>query len=115
MMRQTDATGVSGRMAADLIHNARVTLHHVLARLQDQFGGNPRRGSFPTWQGEALSQEKVVDGGRGSALHGVDQAAVDLIYDEEPLHRRRPTDDPLVTLNKIDNTDLHQLLDPAFV
>jgi hypothetical protein len=35
-------------LAADLVHNTRVALDHVLARLKDHFGGDPW-GSFPTW------------------------------------------------------------------
>jgi hypothetical protein len=104
-----------GLLAADLLHNTRVALDHILARLKDQFGGNPRPGGFPTWQTEELWQEQVVNAGRRSALHSLDHVAVDLIYDEQPLHRTPPGDDPLVTLNKLDNADKHHLLYPAFV
>jgi hypothetical protein len=69
-----------GLLAADVIHNIRVALDYVLARLKDRFGGNPRRGGFPTWETEELSQEKVVNAGRGSALHPHDPAAVDLPF-----------------------------------
>jgi hypothetical protein len=102
-------------LAADLVHNARVALDHILARLKDHFGGDPGVGSFPTWQTEDLWQEKVVSSGKRSAMHGLDQAAVDLIYAEQPLHRPRPEEDPLVILNKLDNADKHRLLHQAFV
>ena len=77
-------------LAADLVHNTRVALDHVLARLKDHFGGDAGRGSFPTWQSEDLWQENVVKKGKGSAFHGLDQRAVDLIYAEQPLHRTPP-------------------------
>jgi hypothetical protein len=102
-------------LAADLVHNTRVALDHVLARLKDHFGGDAGRGSFPTWQSEDLWQEKVVKKGKGSALYGLDQPAVDLIFAEQPLHRTPPAEDPLVILNKLDNADKHRLLHQAFV
>lgn len=76
-------------LAADVVHNTRVALDHVLARLKDHFGGDPGRGSFPTWQSEALWEEKVVKAGNRSALHGLGQPAIELIYAEQPLHRER--------------------------
>jgi hypothetical protein len=36
-------------LAADLVHNTRVALDHVPARLKDHFGGDASQGSFPTW------------------------------------------------------------------
>jgi hypothetical protein len=102
-------------LAADLVHNTRVALDHVLARLKDHFGGDAGDGSFPTWQTEDLWRTKVVMKGRASALHGLDPSAVDLIYAEQPLHRTRPAEDPLVVLNTLDNADKHQLLHQAFV
>jgi hypothetical protein len=102
-------------LAADLIHNTRVALDHVLARLKDRFGGNPRQGSFPTWQSEDQWQDKVIDAGRRSALHGLDDAAVALIYAEQPLHWTPPAADPLAIVNKLDNDDKHQLLHHSFV
>lgn len=102
-------------LAADLVHNTRVALDHVLARLKDHFGGNAGQGSFPTWQSENLWQEKVVTRGKGSPLYGLDQPAVDLIYAEQPLHQTAPAEDPLVILNKLDNADKHRLLHQAFV
>jgi hypothetical protein len=102
-------------LAADVVHNTRVALDHVLARLKDHFGGDVGQGSFPSWQTQALWQEKVVDQGKKSALHGLEKKAVDLVYAEQPLHRPTPAEDPLVILNKLDNTDKHRLLHPAFV
>ena len=102
-------------LAADLVHNTRVALDHVLARLKDHFGGDVRKGSFPTWQTEELWQENVVNKGKGSALHGLDPRAVDLIYAEQPLHQTPPAEDPLVILNRLDNADKHRLLHQAFV
>jgi hypothetical protein len=102
-------------LAADMVHNARVALDHVLARLKDHFGGDAGQGSFPTWQREDLWQEKVVASGKRSALHGLDRAAVALIYEEQPLHRAAPATDPLAVLNRLDNEDKHRLLSPTFV
>ena len=48
-------------------------------------------------------------------LHGLPQAAIELIYNEQPLHRAVPTEDPLVILNQLDNTEKHDDLSPAFV
>jgi hypothetical protein len=101
-------------LAADLVHNTRVALDHVLARLKDHFGGNPGHGVFPTWQTEALWQEKIVHAKR-SALTGLAKPAVDLIYGEQPLHRGSPAEDPLVILNTLDGADKHRLLHPSFV
>jgi hypothetical protein len=101
--------------AADLVHNTRTALDHVLARLKDDFGGDPGQGSFPTWQTEELWQEKVMSAGKRSPVQGLSQPAVDLIYGEQPLHRASPADDPLVILNGLDNTDKHRELNPAFV
>jgi hypothetical protein len=101
-------------LAADLIHNTRVALDHVLARLKDRFGGDAGQGSFPTCQSKPLWQETVVKPGR-SALRGLGDAAAELVYAEQPLHRMPPADDPLVILNKLDNVDKHRLLHQAFV
>jgi hypothetical protein len=102
-------------LAADLVHNARVALDHVLARLKDHFGGDPGQGSFPVWRSESLWQERVVEKGPRSPLDGLDQQAVDLIYAEQPLHKDSPASDPLVILNKLDNADKHRLLHHVFV
>jgi hypothetical protein len=102
-------------LAADVVHNTRVALDHVLARLKDRFGGDPGRGSFPTWQSEDLWREHVVKKGKGSALHRLEKPVVDLIHEEQPLHRTTPEEDPLVILNRLDNADKHRLLHPAFV
>jgi hypothetical protein len=61
-------------LAADLVHNTRAALDHVLARLKDRFGGDVSRGSFPTWQTQNQWQENVVEKGNRSALHGLDGA-----------------------------------------
>jgi hypothetical protein len=102
-------------LAADVVHNARVALDHVLARLKDRFGGDPGRGSFPTWQTDEEWQNQVVKKEKGGALDGLDSSAVDLIYAEQPLHHAPPEADPLVILNKLDNVDKHRLLHPAFI
>src|SRR5215218_6331851 len=47
-------------LAADLVHNTRVALDYVLARLKDEFGGDAGHGSFPVWQSEASWRRKVV-------------------------------------------------------
>src|SRR5205085_1317807 len=52
---------------------------------------------------------------RKSPLDGLPADAVDLIYNEQPLHRAVPAEDPLVILNVLDNTDKHEELNPAFV
>lgn len=102
-------------LAADLIHNARVALDHILARLKKHFGGDVDQGSFPTWQSEEQWRQRVTNGGRRSSLRGLDGSAVDLIYAEQPLHRTAPSSDPLAVLNRLDNDDKHRLLQPAFV
>jgi hypothetical protein len=102
-------------LAADLVHNTRSALDHVLARLKEHLGGDPGEGSFPTRQREDLWQAHVLKPGKKSPLHGLPQDAVDLIYDEQPLHRAAPAEDPLVILNGLDNTDKHEELNPAFV
>jgi hypothetical protein len=45
-----------------------------------------------------------------SALDGMAQPAVDLVYAEQPLYREPPAEDPLVILNQLDNADKHRLL-----
>ena len=104
-----------GLLAADTIHNTRVALDHILARLRDHFGGDSRRGSFPTWQSETDWRAKVADAGAKSALRGLDDRAVDFIYAEQPLHHEPPDADMLVILNRLDNVDKHRLLQPSFV
>jgi hypothetical protein len=107
--------GEMSLLAADLVHNARVALDHIAARLKDHFGGNPRQGGFPVCKTEEIWKQRVVDRGRNSPLHGLDQVAVDLIYAEQPLHQQEPEADPLVVVNRLDNDDKHELLHPAFV
>jgi hypothetical protein len=84
-------------LSADLVHNTRVALDHVLARLKDHLGGDAGQGSFPTWQTEDLWQEKVAQASKRSPPYDLDKRAVDLIYAEQPLHRTPPEEDPLVT------------------
>jgi hypothetical protein len=102
-------------LAADLVHNTRTALDHVLARLKEHLGRDPGQGSFPTRQTEELWQDHVINPGKKSPLYGLPQAAVDLIYNEQPLHRTAPAEDPLVILNTLDNADKHEELSPAFV
>jgi hypothetical protein len=102
-------------LAADLVHNTRSGLDHVLARLKEHLGGDPGQGSFPTRQREDLWQNHVIKPGKKGPLHGLPQDAVDLIYNEQPLHQAVPAEDPLVILNGLDNTDKHEELNPAFV
>ena len=102
-------------LAADLVHNARVALDHIAARLKDHFGGNPRQGGFPVCETDENWKERTVNRGNRSPLHDLDQVAVDLIYAEQPLHEQEPDADPLVVLNRLDNDDKHELLHPAFV
>lgn len=106
-----------GRMtmlAADLVHNTRAALDHVLARLKAELGGDPGQGYFPTRQTEDLWQRHLVLPRRGP-LDGLQREAIELIYREQPLHRVLPAEDPLVILNALDNTDKHEELNPAFV
>lgn len=91
-------------LAADLVHNTRSGLDHVLARLKEHLGGDPGQGSFPTRQREDLWQNHVIKPGKKGPLHGLPQDAVDLIYNEQPLHQAVPAEDPLVILNGLDNT-----------
>ena len=102
-------------LAADLVHNTRTALDHILARLKDHLGGDPGQGSFPTRQTEKAWQDSVNKRGKESPLYGLPSDAVDLIYNEQPLHQAVPAEDPLVILNKLDNDDKHRMLSPAFV
>jgi hypothetical protein len=102
-------------LAADLVHNTRVAVDHVLAQLKDHFGGNAGRGFFPTCERDDDWERIVVRAGRRSPLQGLANPAVDLIYSEQPLHRDGPSEDPLVILNRLDNADKHRLLYPAYV
>jgi hypothetical protein len=103
-------------LAADLVHNARVALDHTLARTKDRFGGNPGRGSFPICATENNWQDRVEHAASGrNPLHGLEQAAVDFVRAQQPLHRNDPENDPLIVLNELDNDDKHQLLHTSFV
>ncbi len=102
-------------LAADLVHNTRTALDHVLARLKENLGGDPGQGYFPTRQSERLWQDHVIRPGKKGPLHGLPQDAIDLIYDEQPLHRAVPAEDPLVIMNALDNADKHEQVSPAFV
>ncbi len=102
-------------LGGDLVHNTRVALDHTLARLKARFGGDPGRGGFPICSTPADWQERVLDRGRGSPLHGLDGSpAFDLIHAQQPFQPDSPTPDPLVTLNRLDNDDKHRLLHLAF-
>lgn len=101
-------------LAADLVHNTRVALDYVLARLKDEFGGDAGHGSFPVWQSKDAWREKV-ERAKSSSLAGLARPAVDFVYREQPLQRQSPAEDPLVILNKLDNVDKHRLMHPAFV
>lgn len=85
-------------LAADLVHNARSALDHILARLKESLGGVPGQGGFPTRQRQDLWDDHVIKPGKKSPLYGLPQDAVDLIYNEQPLHRSVPAEDPLVIL-----------------
>jgi hypothetical protein len=113
---EEEMPGSMSMLAADVIHNTRVALDHTLARLKDHFGGDAGKGSFPVCRSEDDWQDRVVRPGRRSPLHGLEgSAAFDLIYDEQPLHRDSPGDDPLAVVNEMDNADKHRLLHPAYV
>jgi hypothetical protein len=100
-------------LAADLVHNTRSALDHVLARLKEHLGGDPGQGHFPTRQRAELWQQHIIKA-KKSPLDGLPADAVELIYREQPLHRAVPAEDPLVILNRLDNTDKHEMLNPAF-
>jgi hypothetical protein len=102
-------------LAADLVHNTRVALDHTLARLKERFGGEPGRGSFPICATEGDWTRRVAEAGRRSPLHGLAEAAVDLIRTAQPMSGEEPGDDPLVVLNALDNDDKHRLLHTSFV
>jgi hypothetical protein len=101
-------------LAADLVHNTRVALDHVVARLKDHFGGDPGQGGFPICMTDATWNERVAKRGKGSPLYGLDQVAVEFVYREQPLHQGEPEADPLVVLNRLDNDDKHRMLHLAF-
>lgn len=46
-------------LAADLVHNTRSALDHILARLKEHLGGDPGRGSFPIRQTEQGWQDRA--------------------------------------------------------
>lgn len=102
-------------LAADCIHNIRVALDHVLARLKDHLGGDPGRGTFPICRTEDEWRERVTRAGRRSSLAGLDDSGVELIYAAQPLHLDQPDNDPLVVISRLDNADKHRLLHPTFV
>ena len=52
-------------LAADLVHNTRSALDHILARLKEHLGGDPGQGSFPTRQTEQGWQDQVIKPPRG--------------------------------------------------
>jgi hypothetical protein len=77
-------------LAADVVHNTRVALDRVLARLKDHFGGDVGKGSFPSWQSEDEWQRHVVNNGKRSPLYGLDEKAVDSSTPSSRYTRRRP-------------------------
>jgi hypothetical protein len=104
-------------LAGDLIHNTRVALDHIVARLKESFGGEAGQGGFPVCQTEEAWEQRVVNRGKRktSPLDGLEGTpAYDLILSEQPMHRVEPETDPLVILNALDNDDKHRLLHPAF-
>lgn len=102
-------------LAADLVHNTRVALDHVLARLKERLGGDAGRGSFPICITQDDWRSRVLEARAGrNPLDGLPTAAINLIYREQPLHRSPADDDPLVILNKLDNADKHRLLQHSF-
>ena len=100
-------------LAADVVHNTRTALEHVLAQLKEHMGGDPGAGVFPTRTTEELWLKHVVRAKKGP-LDGLPPAAFELVYREQPLHRANPGHDPLVILNGLDNADKHELLHPAW-
>jgi hypothetical protein len=108
--------------AADLIHNARTALDHVVARLKEHFGGNVRQGTYPItesdadWKGRVYPRRQNGERAPGP-LDGLPCAARTLIYREQPhvAYPGRRHDDPMAVLSKMDNDDKHRLLHPAFV
>jgi hypothetical protein len=59
-------------LAADVVHNTRTALDHVIARLKDEFGGDVRRGSFPICVTESDWENRVVKP-KNPPLKGLDQ------------------------------------------
>jgi hypothetical protein len=106
--------------AADLLHNARTALDHVLARLKDQFGGDARSGTFPITESDADWEGRIYprrDGERlRGPLDGLACSARMLIYREQPhvVYGDRRNDDPMAILSALDNTDKHRLLHHSF-
>src|SRR5919201_2339173 len=82
---------------------------------KEHVGGNPGSGSFPTFRTAEDWQQRVVDARSRSPLHKLNPVAVELIYNEQPLHRPHPAGDPLAIVNKLDNDDKHRLLQVPFV
>jgi hypothetical protein len=107
--------------AGDLVHNARTALDHVLARLKDHFGGDPRSGTFPITESNADWKGRVYprrDGRRlPGPLDGLPCSARMLIYREQPhvAYAGRREEDPMAILGAMDNTDKHRLLYHSFV
>jgi hypothetical protein len=49
-----------GLLSADLVHNTRVALDHVLTALKSRFGGDPGRGGCPVCKTADDWDERVV-------------------------------------------------------
>lgn len=101
-------------VAADLVHDTRVALDHVLAALKEHFGGDPGKGSFPVCATTDGSAARVESAGRRGPLRGLENEAVDLVRRVQPMHAGG-SNDPLVALDALDNADKHRLLQRSFV
>jgi hypothetical protein len=100
-------------LAADVVHNARTALDHVLARLKDIFGGRPGSGGFPVCD-TPEKWDQVTN--RSKPLKGLPDHVKSFVLDEQPISfQPTPADDPLLVLHRLDNEDKHELLRPAFV
>jgi hypothetical protein len=108
--------------AADLVHNTRTALDHVLARLKETFGGDVGAGSFPLtrsdadWKGLVYPKPDRDGKRRTGPLDGLPTKVRLALYREQPFKRfpGHPGADPMAILNKLDNDDKHRLLRPTF-
>jgi hypothetical protein len=104
-----------GLLSADLVHNTRVALDHVLTALKARFGGDPGRGGFPVCKTTDDWDERVLRPRKGPLDGLVGTPAWDFIHGEQPFLRDDPSADPLMIVNALDNYDKHRFLRPAFV
>lgn len=99
--------------AADLVHNARTALDHVIARLKETLGGSPGSGAFPVCATEDEWNDRMK---RSRPLRGLPDSAKDFVHAMQPINfQPAPSDDPLLVLHCLDNEDKHELLRPSFV